>query len=138
MVALAGNGFMRMICSTTGQAPGLCLARLLALGVGPALALAAPVRAASAEPEFTIEIRDHRFIPAEVKIPAGVKVRIVLDNRDPVAEEFDSHALNREKHVPPNARVTIFVGPLEPGRYIFEGESDGTRGGPALGVVVAQ
>ena len=96
----------------------------------------APAR--DAEPEFVIEIRAHRFVPAEVHVPAATKVRIVLVNSDSTAEEFDSHSLNREKHVPPNSRITLFIGPLDPGRYVFESESDGSPGGPALGVVVVQ
>ena len=95
-------------------------------------------RAVGDEPEFVIQIKDHQFVPASLTIPAGVKVRIVLDNLDDVQEEFDSHSLNREKHVPPKSRVTIFIGPLEPGRYLYEGENDGRPGGPALGVIVVQ
>jgi len=95
-----------------------------------------PVRAADVQ--FVIQIKDHRFVPAELVIPSGVKVSIVLDNQDDTPEEFDSHALNREKHVPPKSRVTLFIGPLDPGRYLFEGESSETRGSAALGILVAQ
>jgi hypothetical protein len=90
-----------------------------------------------ADPEFTIVIRDHRFEPVQVQVPAGKKFRIVIDNQDSSPEEFESYALNREKHIGPNSRVTIFLGPLDPGRYLFEGESK-TRGrDPALGVIEA-
>jgi len=75
---------------------------------------------------------------AELNIPSGVKVRIILDNQDDTPEEFDSHALNREKHVPPKSRVTLFIGPLDPGRYLFEGETSESRGNAALGVLVVQ
>lgn len=88
-----------------------------------------------AEPEFVIQIKDHHFVPAVLHIPSGVKVRIVLDNQDAIAEEFDSHSLNREKHVAPMSRETLFIGPLDPGRYLYEGESD-DPGGAALGVIV--
>jgi hypothetical protein len=81
----------------------------------------------AADPEFLITIRDHRFHPAELTIPADTKVRIIIDNKDATPEEFDSHALNREKHVGPASRETLFIGPLAPGRYPFEGE---TRGDP--------
>jgi hypothetical protein len=90
---------------------------------------------ADAEPDYTIKIVNHKFEPAELHIPAGIKVRIVLDNQDETADEFDSHSLNREKHVPAKSRVTIFVGPLARGRYIYEGEGE-VAGGPALGVIV--
>lgn len=45
-------------------------------------------------------IKDHRFTPAEVKAPAGQKIRLVIENQDPTPEEFESYALNREKIVP--------------------------------------
>jgi hypothetical protein len=92
----------------------------------------------SAEPEYVVQIKDHRFVPAEVRIPSGKKVRVIIDNQGDTPEEFDSHSLNREKHVPPHSRVTLFIGPLDVGRYIFEGENHGDGGGAALGVVVAE
>ncbi len=90
------------------------------------------------ESRYVIQIREHRFIPAELAVPPGVKVRIVLDNQDETPEEFDSHALNREKHVPAKSQVTIFIGPLDPGRYLFEGETPVGGGNAALGVIVVQ
>jgi plastocyanin len=83
--------------------------------------LAAPVLADDV-PEFTIVIKDHRFTPAELTIPAGVKVKLIIDNQDATPEEFESHELNREKIVPGNSQAKIFVGPLEPGVYPFFGE----------------
>jgi hypothetical protein len=34
--------------------------------------------------------------------------------------------------------VVLFIGPLEAGRYLYEGENDGSHGSAALGVVVAE
>ena len=93
------------------------LARLLCVLVG----LSAP-RAWGADPDFTLVIRDHRFEPAELHVPAGKKIRIVIDNQDSTPEEFESHELNREKVVPAKSKVPVYVGPLAPGRYPFVGE----------------
>ncbi|HXR35544.1 MAG TPA: cupredoxin domain-containing protein [Candidatus Binataceae bacterium] len=90
------------------------------------------------EPEYVISIRDHHFHPSELTIPAETKVRIVIDNRDSTPEEFDSHPLNREKHVPANSKETIFIGPLSPGRYPFEGESRGDPTTADKGVLVVR
>ena len=60
--------------------------------------------------------------PSELQIPAGEKIRLVVDNQDPTPEEFESHSLNREKIIPGNSKATIFVGPLKPGTYEFFGE----------------
>jgi plastocyanin len=83
--------------------------------------LAAPVLADDV-PEFTIVIKDHQFTPAELTIPAGVKVKLIIDNQDATPEEFESHELNREKIIPGNSQAKIFVGPLEAGVYPFFGE----------------
>jgi len=97
--------------------------------------LAAAATAFAAEPEFALTIRDHRFTPAEVHIPAGQKIRLVVDNQDATPEEFDSHALNREKVIPGRSKAVIFVGPLAPGRYPFMGEFNAAT---AQGAVIAK
>lgn len=91
----------------------------------PALLLAAALFAASAlaeVPEFTLVIASHRFTPAELRVPAGQKLRLVVENRDATPEEFESYDFNREKIVPGGGRITLYVGPLKPGRYEFFGE----------------
>lgn len=80
----------------------------------------APARADT--PEFTLVIESHRFIPAELKVPAGQKIKLLVENRDPTPEEFESYDFNREKIVPAHGRIALFVGPLKPGRYEFFGE----------------
>jgi plastocyanin len=97
------------------------------------LAVAAGARAQVAEARLAIH--DHHFVPAELTVPAGTKIRLLIDNQDPTAEEFESYELNREKVVPPNAQITIFVGPLEPGRYPFFGDFHKDS---ATGVLIAK
>ena len=86
------------------------------------LAFVAAGAAQAAPPEFTLTIKDHKFEPAELVVPAGEKVKIKVVNADPTPEEFESHELNREKVIPGNTTATIFVGPLDPGTYPFFGE----------------
>lgn len=88
-----------------------------------------------AEPEAALVIKNHRFEPAEIKVPAGQRVRLTVHNQDTTPEEFESHKLNREKIVPPGAKVAIFIGPLKPGAYEFWGEYNEST---AQGTVVAQ
>ncbi|HSC68086.1 MAG TPA: cupredoxin domain-containing protein [Cellvibrio sp.] len=73
-------------------------------------------------PTFTIEIRDHLFYPAQLVIPANTKVKLVVINRDPTPEEFESYELNREKVIMGGAQAIIFIGPLPPGDFPFFGE----------------
>ena len=76
----------------------------------------------AADPEFVLVIRDHRFEPAEIRVPANQKIKLVVHNQDATPEEFESHELNREKVIAPGAKATLFIGPLSPGRYPFFGE----------------
>lgn len=73
-------------------------------------------------PEYTVEIKDHRFVPDVVELPKNQKVKIVIKNLDPTPEEFESHDLNREKIIGGNAEGVIVVGPLKSGEYHFFGE----------------
>jgi len=77
---------------------------------------------ASAQETYTIVIKDHRLSPAVLEVPAGKKIKLVVDNQDPSPEEFESHSLNREKIIPGNSKATIFIGPLKPGSYEVFGE----------------
>lgn len=72
--------------------------------------------------ERKIIIKDHVFVPATTVLPSGKKAKLVIENQDDSAEEFDSHALKREKIIPPRSQGAILVGPLSPGTYKFEGE----------------
>lgn len=109
-----------------------CLHRAAWLGLF-FLLLPLVARAVDAEARLTIE--NHRFQPAELAVPAGVKVRLTVENRDATPEEFESHELNREKVIPGKRTATIFIGPLAPGRYPFFGEFNEAT---ARGVIVAQ
>jgi hypothetical protein len=100
-----------------------------------ALSLGASTLALAADPEVLLVIKDHRFQPAEVKVPAGKKVKLTVHNQDTTPEEFESHKLNREKVIAPGAKAVIFIGPLKPGRYEFAGEYNEAT---AKGVVVAE
>ena len=72
--------------------------------------------------EAKLAIRDHKFEPAELAVPAGAKVKLSIENKDATPEEFESHELNREKVVVGNGTITVFIGPLEAGRYPFFGD----------------
>jgi hypothetical protein len=77
---------------------------------------------AKAEGEYTLTIKDHKFIPETLEIPGGQKVKLTIINEDPTPEEFESYELNREKIIPGNSKGIVFVGPLDAGTYPFFGE----------------
>ncbi len=100
---------------------------VLAFGLMPLLSIAAD--------EIKITIKDHKFSPAEVRVPAGQKVKLVIENQDATPEEFESHELNREKIIAPKSKAAIWIGPLKPGKYPFMGEFNQAS---AKGVVIAE
>ena len=89
----------------------------------------------AADADYTVVLREHRFQPAELIVPSGKKIKLVIENQDATQEEFDSHALNREKAIAANGSVTLYIGPLESGRYPYSGELHETT---AQGVIVAR
>ena len=72
--------------------------------------------------EAHLIIREHKFEPAELTVPAGQKIKLLVENQDTTPEEFESNELNREKIVVGKGTITVFLGPLDAGRYSFFGD----------------
>lgn len=83
------------------------------------LAVSAPAMATT---EYLITIKDHKFTPANLDVPANTKFKLIVDNQDPTPEEFESHDFHREKIIKGNSKATILVGPLKAGVYKYFGE----------------
>ncbi len=101
---------------------------LLALVFAPAFAMAA-------DAEIAVIIKDHKFSPSEIRVPAGKKIKLIIENQDATAEEFESHELNREKIIAPKSKASVYIGPLTPGKYPFFGEFNPAS---ARGIVIAE
>lgn len=100
------------------------------------LALMASVSfSAHAAEEFTITIKDHKFSPETLEVPANQKVKLKIVNQDPTPEEFESYELNREKIIQGGATGVVFIGPLKPGSYPYFGEFNMDT---AKGMIVAK
>lgn len=97
--------------------------------------LLTPLVGFAAEADFILVIKDHKFEPTELLVPAGEKVKLFVVNKDTSPEEFESYTLNREKVVAGNSTIKIYIGPLKPGRYPFMGEFNQAT---AQGVIVAK
>jgi len=94
------------------------------------LSSVATLASAAEPPEVKLVIRNHRFVPTELVVPANTKIKLMVVNEDATPEEFESHQLNREKVVTGRATIPVYVGPLKPGRYPFFGDfhSDTAQG----------
>jgi plastocyanin len=89
---------------------------------------------ASDDARFELTIRDHRFEPAELPVPAGQRLVIIVHNSDASPEEFESAALGVEKIISAGRQIVVRVGPLTAGRYEFIGEF---HRGTAKGALIA-
>jgi hypothetical protein len=83
------------------------------------VALAAPIVAHAAEPNYTLTIKDRKFDVAELQVPANTRFTLTVKNLDTVPSEFESTDLNREKVVVGGGTIMVYLGPLAPGRYAF-------------------
>ena len=106
---------------------------VLALLMG-VLALSGAPGSARAQ-ELTVTIKNHRFEPTELRVPAGKRVTIYVINEDATPEEFESISMKVEKIIPGKSKGLVRVGPLSPGRYDFFGDFNQDT---AKGVVIAE
>jgi hypothetical protein len=99
------------------------------------LALVTLAPAVARAEDYVVTIKDHRFSPVELKVPANKRLIITVVNDDPTAEEFESKELKVEKIIPGKSKGTVRIGPLKPGRYPFFGEFHEAT---AQGAVIAE
>ena len=93
-----------------------CPTRRILLAAATAL-LASPALAQA--PGFALTVRDQKFEPAELEVPAGQKFELRITNAETVSIEFESSDLRREKVITRGQTATLYLGPLKPGRYEF-------------------
>jgi plastocyanin len=95
---------------------------IAALGAAAVLAFGVGTAFADDVPTVEITIKDHKFEPAHVEVPAGKEVKIVVKNLDDTPEEFESYDLNLEKIIAGGGEGTFTLEALEAGDYKFFGE----------------
>lgn len=83
------------------------------------MASAAPPASATGIAGYHLVLRDHTFAPATLKVPANTKFKLFVTNHNAMPAEFESTDLSREKIVMPNTTITVFIGPLDKGKYTF-------------------
>jgi plastocyanin len=109
-----------MACLPVSLVSVLCLPALRWLVL--VVALVASGMAQAQDYQAKLAIRDHKFDPAELTVPAGTKIKLLVENQDATPEEFESNELNREKIVVGKGTITVYLGPLDAGRYAFFGD----------------
>jgi plastocyanin len=92
---------------------------LSALLAAPVLFLGAAAARADDTVALSITIKDHKFEPAELHAAPGRPITIHVTNLNTIVSEFESSDLHFEKIIPVGKEATVFVRPLQPGRYTF-------------------
>ena len=101
---------------------GTKLSILAAAAFACALLLSGAAARAEDAQVFNLTIKDHKFDPAELHVPAGKPIILVVRNADATAEEFESSALKVEKIIAGGQQGTVRLRPLAAGSYAFVGE----------------
>lgn len=95
------------------------LAAIAAAGMASFVAL--PAKAVE-EKAFTLTIKDHRFKPETLSVPANETFALTVVNEDSTAEEFESNDFHVEKVIAGGKQMTFHIGPLAAGSYDFFGD----------------
>lgn len=70
-------------------------------------------------PTFKLLMKDGRFLPETLEVPANTRFRLELKNEGPGATEFESIELKKEKVLAPGVTSNLVFFPLKPGTYKF-------------------
>jgi hypothetical protein len=87
-----------------------------------AFCLCSGIALADELPAFDLVIRNARFVPDRLEVPANTRFRLNVKNEGPGAEEFESIPLKKEKIIAAGATAVLTFTPLKPGNYNFFGE----------------
>lgn len=99
-----------------------------------ALALAGTAEGVPAQ-DLTVTIKDHKFQPTELRVPAKKRFTVYVVNDDPTPEEFESTSMKVEKIISGKSKGVVRIGPLDPGRYEFFGDFNQAT---AQGIMIAE
>jgi heme/copper-type cytochrome/quinol oxidase subunit 2 len=120
--ALSARGFVIVNISRfikPGRAAASFPAQMMLRALVLVCALLPSSMAAVAAEATVLTLKDHRFVPNEVSVPAGERFRIEVENQDATPAEFESADLRVEKIIVPGGKITVMAGPLKPGTYRF-------------------
>jgi len=71
------------------------------------------------DPTLVLELKDHKFNPANPTVPANTRIKVTVKNLDSTPAEFESRDFDAEKVIPGNGEITVNIGPLDAGTYDF-------------------
>lgn len=81
--------------------------------------VAVPAMADGATAGTQITIEKGHFHPAELTLPAGKRVKVMVKNATALPAEFESNDFTVEKVIPGQTTLPVYIGPLNAGKYSF-------------------
>lgn len=84
-----------------------------------AILICASAAAARADETYKLTLKDHRFTPNELTVPADARFNLEVENLDTTPAEFESSDLRVEKFVVGGGKIVVRVRALKPGSYKF-------------------
>ncbi len=75
--------------------------------------------AAEELPVFKLSVKDGKFEPLTIEVPAGKRFKIEISNEGKGPIEFESKDLKQEKVLAAGAKSSIVINALKPGTYTF-------------------
>lgn len=83
------------------------------------LLLASGGASADDMPTFKLLMKDGRFFPETLEVPANTRFRLEVKNEGPGATEFESLELKKELVLAPGVTRNLVFFPMKPGSYKF-------------------
>src|SRR5215472_10150466 len=87
--------------------------------LGAAVLFASQHANAQQNASVAISVKDHRFQPSQISVPANRPLSIRVKNLDSAPMEFESASLRVEKIIAAGSEGVVNVRALAPGRYEF-------------------
>ena len=92
---------------------------VVAFAFAAMIGFAAVQPAAAQETEINITVKDKKFNPSTITVPANKPFKLIVKNADSAAMEIESKNPRFEKVIAPGTTATINMKPLETGTYSF-------------------
>ena len=70
-------------------------------------------------PTFKLLMKEGRFFPETIEVPAHTRFRLEVKNEGPGATEFESLQLRKETVLAPGVTRKLVFAPMKPGSYKF-------------------
>lgn len=70
-------------------------------------------------PTFKLLMKEGRFFPETIEVPANTRFRLEVTNAGPGATEFESLELKKELVLAPGVTRSLVFFPMKPGSYKF-------------------